>query len=95
MLSLERGVINSLSRSCCENLFHGRFGLSLARLGASKTTSRAQLPLRTNFSTMTSLRFTPVPSAIPREYDPEIKDIANYVHKYKIDSDLAVSSDPS
>jgi len=26
-----------------------------------------------------------------REYDPEIKDTASYVHNYKIDSDLAVS----
>lgn len=25
-----------------------------------------------------------------REYDPEIKDMANYVHNFKIDSDLAV-----
>lgn len=24
-------------------------------------------------------------------YDPEIKDIANYIHNYSIDSDLAVS----
>ena len=24
------------------------------------------------------------------EYDPEIKDIAEYIHNYKIDSDLAV-----
>lgn len=24
-------------------------------------------------------------------YDPEIKDIANYIHNYKIDSNLAVS----
>lgn len=27
-----------------------------------------------------------------REYDPEIKDIAGYVHNYKIDSDLAASA---
>lgn len=26
-----------------------------------------------------------------REYDPEIKDMASYVHNYKIASDLAVS----
>ena len=25
-----------------------------------------------------------------RDYDPEIKDIASYVHNYKVDSDLAV-----
>lgn len=27
-----------------------------------------------------------------KEYDPEIKDLADYIHKYKIDSDLAVLS---
>lgn len=26
-----------------------------------------------------------------RKYDPEIQDIADYVHNYNIDSDLAVS----
>ena len=26
-----------------------------------------------------------------REFDPEIKDMASYIHNYKIDSDLAVS----
>lgn len=25
-----------------------------------------------------------------REYDPEIKDMASYVHNYKVDSELAV-----
>jgi 2-methylcitrate dehydratase len=25
-----------------------------------------------------------------REYDPEIKDMASYIHNYEIDSDLAV-----
>jgi len=30
----------------------------------------------------------PPPSG-PREYDPEIKDMASYIHNYKIDSDLA------
>ena len=29
--------------------------------------------------------------AMAREYDPEIKDMAKYIHNYKIDSDLAVS----
>lgn len=34
----------------------------------------------------------PIAAAGVREYDPEIKDMASYVHNYKIDSDLAVSS---
>ena len=29
-------------------------------------------------------------SSISREYDPEIKDMANYVHNYSINSELAV-----
>ena len=34
------------------------------------------------------------PAAIGgRQFDPEIKDIASYIHNYKIDSDLAVSHD--
>ena len=28
-----------------------------------------------------------------REFDPEIKDMASYIHNYKIDSDLAVCED--
>ena len=29
-----------------------------------------------------------------REFDPEIKDMANYIHNYKINSDLAVCKEP-
>jgi hypothetical protein len=31
------------------------------------------------------------PPAKAAEYDQEIKDMADYIHNYKIDSDLAVS----
>jgi hypothetical protein len=31
-------------------------------------------------------------TSVPREYDPEIKDIADYVANKEIDSELAVSS---
>jgi 2-methylcitrate dehydratase len=42
---------------------------------------------------------TPLKSAAPpvsgnREYDPEIKDVANYIHNVKIDSELAVCHCP-
>lgn len=30
------------------------------------------------------------PPATERVYDPEIKDMASYIHNYNIDSDLAV-----
>ena len=42
---------------------------------------------------MASLRSSAEAPPKPSEgvgYDPEIKDIANYIHNYKIDSDLAV-----
>ncbi|KAI9823429.1 MAG: ATP-binding cassette transporter CGR1 [Thelocarpon impressellum] len=41
---------------------------------------------------MTSLQSSAPAAAAPREYDPEIKDIAGYVHNYKIDSDLALDT---
>lgn len=49
--------------------------------------------LSSRFSTMASLRSNEHGSVGGvREYDPEIKDMASYVHNYKVDSDLAVYS---
>ena len=47
----------------------------------------------TAFSTMSNMQSAagPVETVNPREYDPEIKDIASFVHNTPIDSDLAVS----
>lgn len=39
---------------------------------------------------MTSLKSAAPPVSGKREYDPEIKDIANYIHNVSIDSELAV-----
>ena len=39
---------------------------------------------------MTSLKSAAPPVSGKREYDPEIKDIANYVHNVAVDSELAV-----
>lgn len=41
-------------------------------------------------ATMASLRSNAPRVTTSREFDPEIKDMANYVHNYKVDSDLAV-----
>jgi hypothetical protein len=43
-----------------------------------------------SFSTMASLKSAAPPVSGKREYDPEIKDIANYIHNVNIDSVLAV-----
>ena len=40
---------------------------------------------------MSGLKGAAAAPAGKREYDPEIKDIASYVHSHKIDSELAVS----
>jgi len=44
-----------------------------------------------SFSSMPALNYSAPPPTGPREYDPEIKDMASYIHNYKIDSELAVS----
>jgi hypothetical protein len=42
---------------------------------------------------MTSLKSGAIAQKLgKREYDPEIKDIANYIHNTPIDSELAVGS---
>ena len=59
---------------------------------APRTTPAIFCHTRKTFSTMASLQSAAAPS--PSEgkgYDPEIKDIADYVHNKPINSDLAVS----
>lgn len=41
---------------------------------------------------MSPLQAAPV---LEREYDPEIKDMADYIHNYKVDSELAVRVVPN
>lgn len=43
-------------------------------------------------STTSTLKAAPSAAIGIREYDFEIKDMASYVHNYKVDSDLAVRS---
>src|SRR5450432_3884665 len=47
-------------------------------------------PATAKFSTMAALQSGAPPPAQAREYDPEIKDIASYIHHTPITSDLAV-----
>lgn len=42
---------------------------------------------------MSALRSGAPAPAKKQEHDPEIKDMADYVLNYKVDSDLAVSAD--
>lgn len=66
-----------------------------ASVGALRITG-SQIPAsRSNFSTSTSkLSGAPIMASNSREYDPEIKDIADFVANKTIDSELAVSFVP-
>lgn len=69
--------------------------------GASRTSALSAAPrflsrasTASSFHTMASLKSAAAAPPKPSEgvgYDPEIKDIANYIHSYKIDSELAVN----
>ena len=56
---------------------------------AAKSVS-ASVPRVSRFSTMSSLKAGGGAGvAADKSYDPEIKDMADYIHNYKVDSDLA------
>jgi 2-methylcitrate dehydratase len=61
---------------------------------AAQTTLSTPISARavsaSSFSTMSSLKSSAPPVASKREYDPEIKDIASYIHNTPVDSELAV-----
>ncbi|KAL3448477.1 MmgE/PrpD family-domain-containing protein [Aspergillus insuetus] len=74
--------IASLSRASSSP---SSIALNSARLSSSPT-----LPRVSRFSTMASLQSAaPIPAAAQKGYDPEIKDMADYIHNYNVDSDLA------
>src|SRR5438046_10024510 len=55
--------------------------------------SMPAVPIRSHsvrFSAMTGLQSAAAQASTLQKYDPEIKDIAEYVHTYNINSDLAV-----
>jgi 2-methylcitrate dehydratase len=91
--------MSSFSRSLCStasrNLRQRSSVLSRAvRPIAFRTPQTNSITSRTStvaaFSTMSSLKSSAPPVKSKREYDPEIKDIATYVHNTAIDSELAV-----
>ncbi|EXJ86395.1 2-methylcitrate dehydratase [Capronia epimyces CBS 606.96] len=56
------------------------------------TLSRGAPAMAATFSTSTTARSSAPVKAPTQAYDPEILDIASYVHNYKIDSDLALDT---
>ncbi|KAL4967412.1 putative 2-methylcitrate dehydratase [Aspergillus stella-maris] len=64
--------------------------LSSSGLSSYRAPSSPALPRVSRFSTMSSLQSAaPIPAGAQKGYDPEIKDMADYIHNYKVDSDLA------
>lgn len=62
----------------------------LTSTGFSAPTAARNPSSSYNFSTSSARQSgAPAMTAEPRDYDPEINDIANYVNNYKVDSDLA------
>jgi len=90
-------AINRSVRTAAKNLrlpaLHSRAlcaPLSLTLRATVQASPRT--PAFRQFSAMSPLQSGAPPPPQAREYDPEIKDIASYVHHTPITSDLAVSS---
>ena len=89
MSTINRGV-----RTATRNfrpVLQSRLRAPLAATTRAKFGAAARTPSFKQFSTMSPLQSGAPPPPQAREYDPEIKDIASYVHHTPIDSDLAVS----
>jgi hypothetical protein len=62
----------------------------IASRAAASTPITSRVAATSHFSTMSALKSAAPPVPSNREFDPEIKDVASYVHNTKIDSELAV-----
>lgn len=94
-----RQATRSLSLLSASGASSRASGLNARNLPRTTTTTTAAAAAATSapFHTMASLQSASATTPKPSQgvgYDPEIKDIANYIHNYKIDSDLAVSPPP-
>jgi len=93
MTVISRGTCTTL-RTLRSSVLHSRAIYDTTppqHLACRRAPNSAYLP-RKEFSTMLPRQSgTPAPAQV-REYDPEITDIASYVHHTPITSDLAVNS---
>ena len=62
----------------------------IALTAAARTPVVQRTAIAAPFSTMPTLKSGAAVPAVAREFDPEITDVANYVHNVKVASDLAV-----
>lgn len=86
-----------MSLPAVRRLTHSSPRTLLARIPGSIPTFSRSIPsaprvaCAPRFSTMAARQSAAPPAQTDKSYDPEIKDMASYVHDYKVDSDLAVS----
>lgn len=88
MSTLSRNLCSTASRSLRQRSALCARAVRPIALRTAPTSARTVVA--SSFSTMTSLKSAAPPVSGKREYDPEIKDVANYIHNVKIDSELAV-----
>ena len=92
MSAFSRNICSTASRTIRQR---ASISCKAVRPIALAATARTPVVQRTAiaapFSTMPTLRSGAAVPAAAREFDPEITDVANYVHNVEIDSDLAVS----
>lgn len=92
-----RPVTHRAPRTLTSRLLSSRPSSLLARNNNNNTsntssfkTLNSSLPRVSRFSTMSPLQQASPAPTTDKSYDPEIKDMADYIHNYKVDSDLAV-----
>ena len=89
--SLGRPVSRSISHRTASQCFRQHRVLLSSRLRPSFILPQSTATRVSAFSTMSPLKADTAAVSGSREFDPEIKDMASYIHSYKVDSDLAVS----
>ena len=96
IMSASCSALRRLTHRSPRTLLPSSRSVSVSRFSPASSISRSSLTLPrqpsqvSRFSTMSALQSAAPPAPANRAYDPEIKDMADYIHKYKVDSDLAV-----
>ncbi|PLN83572.1 2-methylcitrate dehydratase [Aspergillus taichungensis] len=94
-MSASCSALRRLTHRSPRTLLPSSRSVSVSRFSPASSISRSSLTLPrqpsqiSRFSTMSALQSAAPAAPANRPYDPEIKDMADYIHKYKIDSDLA------
>lgn len=94
MSTINRGI-RTASRTLRTPAFQSRVLRTPLLTARANFTASPRTPSTRQFSVMAARQSGAPPPPQAREYDPEIKDIASYVHNTPINSDLAVSYFPA